>query len=396
MMKQEKQMTKTYGLIAVGTMVFALGTPVLAGAAGVTVYKEGDKYVKMGGRIQVQYHYQDPDDGDSTDELFFRRLRPYIEGSIHKDWKGKFQFDLGKAEDENEVAIKDAYMVYKGFGNVEVLLGNANFPFSRELLTSSKYQQLVERTFVGDHNYGTPDRNLGLHLSGELMEKKITWGASFTSASIDPDAKKLDFDTPVNRNDDFNDGWMYGGRVDFHPMGMVKFSQGDFERDKFKAVVGVAAFGWSNDDDNNTYTDENDMTTSSSKFDVDSVVGFEVSGGVRVAGFSVDAQYNMFNAETVDPVVTGGLFQDGETDLKNFSVEGGYMIIPDRLELVAGWQTQDADNYEDNWNRTELGVNYFFKKHDIKLQLTYRIGENLDGAPGNDEDEFFLQAQYVF
>jgi hypothetical protein len=396
MMKQKKTIRKAYRTIAVGTVIFVLGAPVLAGAAGVTVYKEDDKYVKMGGRIQVQYHYQDPDGGDSTDELFFRRLRPYIEGSIHKDWKGKFQFDLGKAEDDNEVAIKDAYLQYKGFGNTHVTLGNANFPFSRELLTSSKYQQLVERTFVGDHNYGTPDRNLGLHLTGDLMDKKLTWGASFTSASIDPDAKKLDFDTPVNRNDDFNDGWMYGGRIDFHPMGNVKFSQGDFERDKFKAVIGAAIFGWSNDDDNNTHTDENGISASESKFDMDSVVGFEISGGLRGAGFSVDAEYNIFNAETVDPTATGGMYLDGETDLKNFAVEGGYMIIADKLELVAGWQTMDADNYAEKWNRTSFGVNYFFKKQDIKLQLTYRMGENLDGKKDHDENELFLQAQYVF
>ena len=42
----------------------------------------------MGGRIQMQYHQEDPENGSSTDELFLRRFRPYIEGSIHKDWKG--------------------------------------------------------------------------------------------------------------------------------------------------------------------------------------------------------------------------------------------------------------------------------------------------------------------
>jgi phosphate-selective porin len=233
-------MKKSYSTTIYRTFVLGAGAALLltcltanSQAAGIKIYEKDDKYVKVGGRIQLQYHHEDPDEGSSSDDLFFRRLRPYIEGSIHKDWKGKFQFDYGKAEDDNEVAVKDAYMQYKGFSNMKVTVGNANFPFSRELLTSSKKQQLVERTFVGDHNYGTPDRNVGVHLSGHAMDmKKLTWGASVSYAMIDPDNKKLDFDTPANKKSDFNEGWMFGGRVDFHPFGMLKFSQGDFKKKK--------------------------------------------------------------------------------------------------------------------------------------------------------------------
>ena len=227
-------------------------TSLSANAGGIT-YKDADNYLKVGGRLQLQYHQVQPDGGSTTDEIFFRRLRPYIEGSTHKDWKARIQWDMGKAENDNEIAIKDAYFQYKGISNTKLTIGNANFPFSREFLTSSKYQQLVERTFVGDHNYGTPDRNVGIHFTGNTESTKVTWGASGTIASIDPDAKKLDFDTPVNANDDFNEGFMIGGRVDFHPFGKLKFAQGDFSG-KTKATIGVAAYGWNNDDDNNTHT----------------------------------------------------------------------------------------------------------------------------------------------
>ena len=185
-------------------------SPLSAVAGGIT-YKDGDDYLKVGGRIQLQYQQVKPDGGDTTDETFFRRLRPYIEGSTHKDWKAKIQWDMGKAEGENEIAVKDAYFQYKGISYAKLTIGNANFPFSREFLTSSKYQQLVERTFVGDHNYGTPDRNVGIHMTGNPESKKVTWGASGTVASKDADKKKLDFDTAVNRSDDFNDGLGVGG-----------------------------------------------------------------------------------------------------------------------------------------------------------------------------------------
>lgn len=363
-------------------------------ASGITVYENGEKYVKVGGRIQLQYHSADQDAGSNTDTLAFRRLRPYIEGSLHKDWKGKFQWDMGEANGDNEIAIKDAYMQYKVSDNMKVAFGNANFPFSRELLTSSKKQQLVERTFVGDHNYGTPDRNLGFHMTGHNGDKKLTYAASFASASIDPDHNKLDFDTPVNKGDDFNEGWIIGGRVDFHPFGKMKFSQGDFKT-KTLATVGVSAFAWSNDGDNDSHTALG-VDDGSSKPDVDSVTGVEISGAFRNGGLSVDAEYNLFDAETVVNNYTGGIYQNGSSELKNWSIEGGYMVIPAKLELVVGYQSQDADNYATEWTRTSVGANWFLKKHDVKMQLSYRMGENLKGVSGSDEDEIFVQAQYVF
>lgn len=366
----------------------AIALPLSSHAGGIT-YKDGDKYLKVGGRIQLQYHQEKPDGGETTDDLFFRRLRPYIEGSLHKDWKAKIQFDLGKADKDNEVAIKDAYFQYKGWEGMKLNIGNANFPFSREFLTSSKYQQLVERTFVGDHNYGTPDRNVGLHLTGKTGSKKVSWGASTTVASIDPDNKKLDFDTPVNRGgDDWSDGFMAGGRVDWHPFGYLKFSQGDFKRET-KATIGVAAFTWSNDDDNLS------GPGCTSKCDVKDVTGLEVSGAFRAAGFSIDAQYNSFDSETVEAGITDGIYKDGKSTLTNASVEGGYMF-GETIELVAGYQTQDADGYVTSWNRTSVGANWFINKHDTKVQLSYRMGEDKDGEEGNDVDEIFLQTQFVF
>jgi len=351
---------------------------------GITVYKKGNQFLKIGGRIQLQYHSTDPATGLKTDEVFFRRLRPYITGSLHENWLGKIQWDIGGADGTNELSVKDAYMQYKGFNNMKVTIGNAVFPFSRELITSSKKQQLIERTFVGDHNFGTPERNLGVHLTGHGNDKMLTWGFSVASASIDPSSSKLDFDSPVNKNADFNQGWIVGGRIDFHPFGKLKFAQGDFKR-KQKLTIGLAAFNWSNDDDNNGSTAS-----------IDSVTGLEASMGYRNSGFSIDAQYNKFDADAVRPTYTSGLYLNGQTTLTNWAIEAGYMIVPSKVELVMGFQSQDADGYTTEWERTSFGINYFIKKQDIKLQLTFRQNENQNGTLGNDVDEVFLQAQYVF
>ena len=366
-------------------------------AAGLKVYEDGDKFVEVGGRVQIQYARVDPDSGDARDEVFFRRLRPYISGSVTKNWVGKIQFDLGKSLDGNEVAVKDAYMQYTGWKNMKLTIGNSKTPFSREFLTSSKRQQTVERGFVGDHNFGTPDRQLGFKLEGHSDSKKVNWALALGSEQHDPDARKMDFDSPANNAADWNQGIVVAGRVDFQPQGKMKFDQGDFHSDRFRSSFSVAAFSWANDDDNNTYTDAvTGLSDNSSKADLDSADGFELSAGIRGMGVSVDAEYQLISGDTVDRTFTGGVYRNGTTDFDKMQVEGGYMLKGSPVELVAAWETIDADNYETSWDATELGINYFWNKHKVKVQFTYRMGENLFGVDGDDADTGLLQWQFVF
>ena len=378
--------------------------PAPSHAGGITLIEEGDKYLKVGGRVQIQYHREDPDTADTdktVDQTNFRRFRAYIETGFHKDWRAKFQWDMGKKTGDSDldldtdVDIKDAYIEYSGIENIKIKAGSAKLPFSRETLTSSKYQQLIERTFVGDHNYGAPDKVVGLHLSGETPGEKFTYGAALAASDLDPDDDKLDFDNPINDQDDFNRGIILGGRVEWHPLGITRFRQGDFDGET-RVSVGLGVFVWDNDS-GNTNTDASGRDLSGGKKpDVDSVAGLELSAAARHKGGSVDVEYNAFSVETIDPAVTSGIYRGGETTLENFAVEGGYMVWPSRVELVAGYEIQDADNYQASWERRSVGANFFIKKHDLKLQTTYRMGENINGKRGSDLDEFFIQAQLLF
>ena len=97
---------KHLGSWIVATIVALTAVP--AADAGIVVYEEGNKKVEIGARIQLQYLNNRPDEGQSEDTVFFRRLRPYLAGTVTENWYGKLQFDFGKTLDENEVAIKDA------------------------------------------------------------------------------------------------------------------------------------------------------------------------------------------------------------------------------------------------------------------------------------------------
>jgi hypothetical protein len=362
---------------------------------GIVVYEKDDKKVEIGGRIQVQYTRLDPDEGETVDDLFFRRLRPYIQGTITKDWMGKIQFDFGKSLDDDEVAVKDAYLRYSGWKDLKLTIGNQKPPFSREFLTSSKRSTLVEKPFTGDHNFGNPDRMLGLRLDGNSSGKKFAYAASVGVEDHDPAVGRMDFDTPANSQSDWNEGWMAAGRVDIHPLGAMKYDQGDFGSDSVKFTISAAGFVWENDDDNNTFT-EDGVAQDPDKADLDEATGFELSGGFRGHGLSFDAQYNMISGDTVDPDFTGGIYEDGSTDLDQFSFVAGYMVWDDNLEIVAGWESQDADGYEDQWTRTSVGFNYYINKHKLKLQFTHRFVDNVNGVDGDDLDGSFVQMQFVF
>jgi len=381
--------------------------------AGVVVYKEGDKKVELGALIQLEYVRVDPDcDGstlcvvdtalnissESTDRLFFRRLRAYVAGTISQHWDGKIEFDFGESVDSEDVQVKDAFFAYSGFeqGQLKLTIGNAKHGFSREYLTSSSKQQLIERSFVGDHNFGTPNRVLGLRLDGKAADKKIGYRLGIGAQNHDPNAVTMDFDTPVNNQGDWNEGLIASGRLDFHPRGEIPYDQADFHSDAWRFTVSLAGFAWDNDGDNDTYTDASGTTTDPARADLDAARGVEVSGGVRGFGFSADVEWQVLSGDTVDPAFTGGIYLDGTTDLDKLAIEAGYLFPGNHWEIAAGWDALDADNYAETFERTTVGFNYYLHRHDLKLSANYRRVESFLGLAGQDNNVVFAMAQYVF
>lgn len=379
-------------------MALALAISAISVTASGVKYVDGDKYAELGALIQLRYHSVDRDGGDSTDSLDFSHIRPYLNGAFSKDWMGRVQLELGN----NNIELLDLYFAYMGKENCTIKLGNALFPFSAEVLTSPGEQQLIPFTFVGDPNYGAPARQTGVHIAGAAAEGKLSWGAALAKVAHDPNDDGLAFRSVASLNDeeDWGEGEMIGARLDFYPMGPMGRGQGAFNVKEPKATIGVAAFTWSNDGDVRrplaATSNAIPMGFVTQDFDLDTATGFEVSAALRTGNFSGNAQFNSFDAELEDEGINRGIYRDSETTLENYALEGGYMVVPSKLEVVAGYQTQDADGYDETWNRASIGANFFIAQHDAKYQITYRMGENLHGVDGNDADEVFVQAQYAF
>lgn len=358
--------------------------PMLA-SAGVTLYEEGDKYVEIGGRLQAQYMRVDPDGGDSMDDFFFRRLRFYIEGSVTENISGIWQVDFGK--EGEDPAVKDAYITYSGLPVGSVLVGNHTAPFSREQLTSSKRQQFVERQFVGDHNFGVVDRQMGISLKNKT--DTIAWQAGVYQAGIDPSLSKLDFTSRVSEDAEYF-GNMVAGRIDFNPLGHFKMAQGAFGED-LKFGVGVNAYTWRNDDDV-------DFTTVADQYE--DATGTGIDAALRSGYLSLDAAYQSFSAELDSDsasfgTATGLVDASGDADFDTYMIKGGYMIVPNRLEGVVGYSGLDADAWDETDTRISTGANFFLNKHNAKIQVTYEFGQDVGGVDGFDEDTLYVQFQQV-
>ncbi|PHR67519.1 MAG: hypothetical protein COA55_06515 [Alcanivorax sp.] len=72
------------------------------------------------------------------------------------------------------------------------------------------------------------------------------------------------------------------------------------------------------------------------------------------------------------------------------------MLVPEKFQIALSFATQDAETYAETFTQTQIGATYFIKKHDVKFQASYRIEDNEDGVVGNDNNTFFLQAQYLY
>ncbi|MES1940633.1 phosphate-selective porin O and P [Salinisphaera sp. T5B8] len=398
-----------FQLRAMGVLAGAAVTamPMLA-SAGITLYEEGNKSLEIGGRLQPQYRLVDGDNGDaegsdSGDDFFLRRMRFYIEGTLTENIYGIWQVDFGDTSDDPEV--KDAFINYSGLPMGNITVGNAKVPFSRELLTSSKRQQFVERTVVGDHNYGVPDRQMGVTYN--LDDNDMVQGSlGIYQAGIDPSFSKVDFESRVSSDAEYF-GNMVAGRIDWTPLGKFKMAQGAFgEETKFG--MGLNAFTWNNDDDISDDDIQNQY---------DTVNGYGVDAGFRSGYFSADAAVQYFDADTIDGAAssTGLVDENGDAKFSTYLVKAGYMVVPSKLEFVAGFSALDPDDgfyaggekYDDMDKRYSAGLNYFFNKHDAKIQLTYEIGRDVlytndaNGqvqAPSNiggDQNTLFLQFQQV-
>lgn len=354
------------------------------------------------GKVQVQYYDADSEDPDNEDDVFLRRIRPVFLGHIAENWTWKAEVEISADIESGSIEldqldIRDFFLRYEGFAapGSRLTLGNQKAPFSRDFLTPSTHQLLVERTFVGDTKAGVPERPLGVHFRGESLHGKLAYAACVGALGHDPGADRMKFDSLVAGSGNLNEGVLLAGRLDLHPRGGMTFSDGDRHTPLIRYTWSLAGYVWENSG-NNRFSDRVE-SLDAERADLDSASGLEVSGGLRGRGITLDWQYNRIRGETVAEKFDGGLYIGGVTHLDVAAVEGGYRFSGTPVELGGAVSRFDADGYTDAWDKLTLALNlHALHRFNAKLQISHCWDSSRNGIPGNDFQETRIQLQYVW
>ena len=153
---------------------------------GIKVKSDNGNTFQFGGFIQYDFDSYDglynanptPADpsniGDSANESEWRRTRITTKGTRGKNWAYDFTIDID--DDAEDASVDSASIRYKGFNNLELILGRLKAPFSLEELTSDKWVSSIERSAiyeVGNFLSGKPDFQIAAHGMWDNLSAQI-------------------------------------------------------------------------------------------------------------------------------------------------------------------------------------------------------------------------------
>jgi phosphate-selective porin OprO and OprP len=144
---------------------------------------DGDFELKVGGRIQVDASYQDPDSigtEQGTDGTEIRRGRIEMKGRLYKVIPWAFEVDFAN----NDVSFKDVWLGYEGLDWLKTYAGQNKQPYSLAVEMSSNDIPFMERAVDNALIIPFIDRTVGLRM--ESFGDDWFWAASISGESVSP------------------------------------------------------------------------------------------------------------------------------------------------------------------------------------------------------------------
>ena len=163
---------------------------------------DGDFELKVGGRLQVDASYQDPDhigDQQGTDGTEFRRARIEMMGQLYKIIPWAFEVDFAN----NVVSFKDAWLGYEGFDWMKAYAGHTKQPYSLAVEMSSNDIPFMERAIDNALIIPFVDRTVGLRF--ETSGDEWFWAGGVSGESVSPTV-------------DDDEGWGLASRFVYAPI----------------------------------------------------------------------------------------------------------------------------------------------------------------------------------
>lgn len=347
--------------------------------------RDGNNSFHIQGRVQPRFTYESREAAADTDGFAIQRGKIKLGGSVFSRWlKYGFQMNLATraratttavctndtctstanavtAESTTGLAVIEDYFIDYFFQPTWGLkVGQFKVPFLHQELTSSGAQQFVDRSVATNlFNLG---RDIGAtaHLSSEYQK-----------VQADLFAMNGDGINTLNRNQ----GVLVGTRLHLSLLGLYQFYESDVNHSEEPTVGLGTAFAFN----------ESVAALQNNTIGTNAKAGHgTIDAGFKYLGFSFQA------AGMVTQTLEGA-------DATNwgYQAQTGYFLIPKKFEVAGRTSAAILEAGTTNPYEHSGVINYFFKKHSIKLQTDYSFLANARGFNLNDH-RVRSQVQVIF
>jgi phosphate-selective porin OprO/OprP len=169
----------------------AKDTPTIAaGPEGFRLRSADSNFVlRVGGYAQADGRfYLDDKLNHGVDTFLMRRVRPILEGTLYRDFDFRIMTDLGNGANQTSL-LQDAYVEWHHWQWLKVRVGKYKPPTGLEWLESDTDLFFVERGLPTDL---VPQRDVGLQLSGSLLDGVIIYAGGVFNGVVDGGIGDLD------------------------------------------------------------------------------------------------------------------------------------------------------------------------------------------------------------
>ncbi len=298
----------------------------------------------------TRYDYTDVDGAaDEISEFSVESARVVVSGSaLNKEFEYMVSGDF-----VDSPSIKDAWLKWNACDWVWAKMGRYKTGVSRQWNNHDTKLQFADRSIASErYNFG---RSEGLSVGGGM--EGFSWGlAAFNDAS---DAENTDH------------LWIANAR---YSMGDINaYAEGDVDNSADHGFTVGAAYAMS---------------------DSDSVTFDTFAAGEDVTVLNLDAMWKFQGWSLAGEWYTAEEDGGDDRDEDGWYAQAGYFIIPSELEVAGRYSmvSYDDSDARDQTTGWDLGLNYYWWKHQLKAQLNYsQSTDEARGGAETDTDRFILQ-----
>lgn len=317
---------------------------------------DGEASLSLGGLLQVQF--ENGDRGDSRfpatgeDRFYLRRARMNATGTFAEQLDFRVEFDLaGTLGSTNglRAQMTDGYVNWNHYAGAQIRAGQFKTPFGFEQLYPDPRLLTMERSLANDRL--TLNRQLGAQLWGDLLDKHVSYAVGVFNGN------------GVNNSANDNGKFLWAARLSATPWkgelfgGPASWAIGGNYFESEDTALSLLDL---NLDSTPTTADKDGLFTGKRH-------GYGFDSQLETGPFSLWVEYLDNHLEPTDAKPFA------EFDADGWYVQAGVFLMPKKLQAVAKYETFDPSRRlsNDDTSTVTLGLNYYIKGNNLKLQLDY-------------------------